>query len=254
MSECREAAGSNEYHTGDVGRSNIDAVMHGTCLNGSGAKMRCINTVAINVCGLLSKLKIPDFLDFVKQYEIICISESKLDQYDFIEVPGFQCFTLNRGGKKKNRSGGIALLVNEEICKYVEVLKGLSNDVLWFADLPDSAFCLVGDFNARTAGLSDLFSPDENVCNNLGLDDDLFDAFCNVGNHSFFEQSNFKWRRDRNNMDTKVNNYGKHLVQLCKNTGSIILNGRMGVNDSSGCFTCKDASVVDYALVSHALL
>ena len=211
-------------------------------------------------------------------------------------MPGFQCFTLNRGGKKKNRSGGIALLVNEEICKYVEVLKGLSNDVLWFkvkkpylkenvlfgavyiapegsrfcniecfdliedglakfaADPPDSAFCLVGDFNARTAGLSDLFSPDENVCNNLGLGDDLFDTFSNVGNHSFLEQSNFKWRRDRNNMDTKVNNYGKRLVQLCKNTGSIILNGRMGVNDSSGCFTCKDASVVDYALAFHALL
>ena len=80
LSEFREAAGSNEYPTGDVGRSSVDAVMHGTCLNGSGAKMRCINIVAINVCGLLSKLKIPEFLDFVKQYEIVCISESKLDQ------------------------------------------------------------------------------------------------------------------------------------------------------------------------------
>ena len=64
--------------------------------------------------------------------ESVCIRESKLDQYDLIEISGFQIFTLNTIGKKKNRSGGIAILVKDNICKYVEIFNGSSNDVLWF--------------------------------------------------------------------------------------------------------------------------
>ena len=64
--------------------------------------------------------------------ESVCIRESKLDQYDLIEISGFQIFTLNTIGKKKNRSGGIVILVKDNICKYVEIFNGSSNDVLWF--------------------------------------------------------------------------------------------------------------------------
>ena len=151
-----------------------------------------------------------------------------------------QVFILNRIGKKKKRSGGITILVKDNICKYVEILNGSSNDVLWFRvektifdknilfgavyiapegsifcsldcfdliaddlakfanDSPELAFCLLGDFNARTANLPDILLPDENLCNNLGLDNGIFDVYNNVGGHeSLLEQDNLFWKRNR---------------------------------------------------------
>ena len=46
----------------------------------------------------------------------------------------------------------------------------------------------------------------------------------------------------------------KGYWELCKNNNCCILNGRFGTNSNVGHYTCKGASVVDYAIVSYALL
>lgn len=81
---------------------------------------------------------------------------------------------------------------------------------------------LLGDFNARTADLSE----------NSG---------CGV----------------RISKDNSVNDYGKELLQICHAYNLTILNGRVGVGnqlDSFTCITSQGCSVVDYAIVSETLL
>ena len=44
---------------------------------------------------------------------------------------------------------------------------------------------------------------------------------------------------------------GHELLEFCKTCLLFIANGRLGTDRNIGQFTCKDASVVDYALVSY---
>jgi hypothetical protein len=41
-----------------------------------------LEVLALNVCGLVSKLRNPDFREFISLYGIICLTETKLDNYD----------------------------------------------------------------------------------------------------------------------------------------------------------------------------
>ena len=58
----------------------------------------------------------------------------------------------------------------------------------------------------------------------------------------------------RNSMDTKKNNYGNILSDLCKYNNMYILNGRVGEDRHVGKFTCKNSSVVDYCIGTSGLL
>ena len=58
----------------------------------------------------------------------------------------------------------------------------------------------------------------------------------------------------RNSMDTKKNNYGNILSDLCKYNNMYILNGRVGEDRHVGKFTCKHSSVVDYCIGTSGLL
>ena len=75
----------------------------------------------LNVCGLKSKLRFPDFNDFIMGYDIVLLTETKLDEMDSIEIPGFNIFTKNRKPKKR-KSGGVALLLNNKINSAVEII------------------------------------------------------------------------------------------------------------------------------------
>ena len=54
--------------------------------------------------------------------------------------------------------------------------------------------------------------------------------------------------------DKKTNNYGYSLLELCRNFGIHICNGRLGTDAGVGRFTCDDAGVVDYVIASPAVL
>ena len=50
--------------------------------------------------------------------------------------------------------------------------------------------------------------------------------------------------------DSKVNSFGKQLIDFCKNNDMLILNGRAFGDKGVGQTTCKDKSVVDYVICS----
>ena len=51
-----------------------------------------LSFLGLNVCGILSKMKHPDFLSLISNHDIIAISESKLDDTDAVDVPGYVAF------------------------------------------------------------------------------------------------------------------------------------------------------------------
>ena len=55
-------------------------------------------------------------------------------------------------------------------------------------------------------------------------------------------------------IDTKKNNYGNILSDLCKFNNLFILNGRIGEDKDIGKFTCKNSSVVDYCIGTSGFL
>ena len=46
------------------------------------------------MCGLKSKLIHPEFTDLIKQYDIIGLQETKLDDIDSFEIKGFQIYIV----------------------------------------------------------------------------------------------------------------------------------------------------------------
>ncbi|CAG2209262.1 unnamed protein product [Mytilus edulis] len=107
--------------------------------------------------------------------------------------------------------------------------------------------CLVGDFNARTGNLRDYIENNDtedyfvnNVIDITELTDiKILDELC-IPKH-------------RTSPDLVVNNFGRKLVDFCKNNNVFIYNGRIG-NDKAGKSTSKNLSVVDYALSTAHLL
>ena len=62
---------------------------------------------------------------------MIGLSETKTDECDAINLPGYSVFFKNRCKLSKVRSGGIAVLVKDHIVKYTTVINTESPYVLW---------------------------------------------------------------------------------------------------------------------------
>ena len=48
-----------------------------------------VKIYALNVCGIISKLKFPDIEENCANYDILCFFESRIDDFDEIEFSGF---------------------------------------------------------------------------------------------------------------------------------------------------------------------
>ena len=62
-----------------------------------------------------------DFYDFLNKRDIIMMTETKLDEIDDLTFPGFTLITKN-GKFKKRASGGVAILIREELESIISVL------------------------------------------------------------------------------------------------------------------------------------
>ena len=108
-----------------------------------------------------------------------------------------------------------------------DIFETFFEDLIGMITVNDKVF-IMGDFNARTGEIFDYIS----------LDD---------------ETPALPIRKNR---DEKVNNNCRQLVDLCKTTDFIILNGRTGSDRNIGEYTCLNyngRSAVDYMIVDHSL-
>ena len=87
----------------------------------------------MNVCGLASKLLSPEFLSLIQQYDIVGLQETKTDDTDnYLEIPGYTIFFHNRACISRYRSGGIALLVKDNILPYIKIDHAKSSKLVLF--------------------------------------------------------------------------------------------------------------------------
>jgi exonuclease III len=247
----------------------------------------CFSIASVNTCGLLSKLNLPEFTDFIKLYDIICINETKLDELDIINVnvEGYDFLSLNRK-KITRKSGGIGVFVKSEYIEKKLVIKEtnqINKNVLWFkldkklcgvdiicgalyiepesskyarndvfdnleddiCNYMDKNVMLIGDFNARVGNVNDL-----HVGNSFNVNDICYEPPCD--SKDILLECGAKVKRTAK--DIKVNSHGRKLVDICKQSDIVILNGRVGSDAYIGELTCKSKSTVDYCISSPRLI
>ena len=76
-------------------------------------RMQNLKLLCINVCGLLARLRCPEFVELLQGYDIIGIQESKTDDTDNIYLPGYTYTEDNRCKMARIKSGGIGLFVKD---------------------------------------------------------------------------------------------------------------------------------------------
>ena len=239
----------------------------------------------------MSKANYPEFIELIKNYEIIGIQESKTDDCDDIKVPGYNVYFNNRENLSRRKSGGIALLIKEEIQKYVKVEKQHSSQlVLWFSiskellNIDNDVLCGVvyvppiGSkyknedpfaelhreiIRKKSEHSQILLMGDFNSRTGERTDIFISDEFLSdLYGLDFLELESNNTRNiliqnnvpiKRCNIDKVVNAYGTQMLEFCKLCNLCIVNGRIGRCIYNSQYTCKDSSVVDYFICSPSL-
>ena len=67
---------------------------------------KILNILLVNICGLKSKLKAPDFDEAISHHNMIVLTETKLDDLDSTHINNFKLINNNRKYRKK-ASGGV---------------------------------------------------------------------------------------------------------------------------------------------------
>ena len=74
-----------------------------------------LKLLSLNVCGLRNKLRYPEFVELINSYDLIGVQETKLDDADCLEIPGYTIICHNRQTISRYRSGGTALIAKNSI-------------------------------------------------------------------------------------------------------------------------------------------
>ena len=228
---------------------------------------------------------------FLRTYDIILLCETWTSADDDITLDGFEFYNFPRPSRHcnaKRNSGGLGVFVRDNIKNHVQFVKNHEDIITWFKlrkeyfKLPkdiyignvyivpegssylnadvfhlikqdiaifsnDAHVLICGDYNARTGVTSD--TPTNTV---YGNDNGLNQIVPNVclSDHD-------KNIPDRYSMDNACkNSHGMKLLELCKSTGLLIFNGRLGSDKGKGEYTRIDTtgcSVVDYFIGSPSV-
>ena len=128
---------------------------------------------------------------------------------------------------------------------YSGLFNDLSYDICKIKSKYDLPFILIGDFNSRTGTVDDFITMDQNDL----IDSSNFEYIDFVNTFSILDVP-----EKRANVDTKVNNNGRRLIELCKCNEFCIVNGRFGSDKSIGKTTFHDKSTVDYVICTPDIL
>ena len=128
----------------------------------------------------------------------------------------------------------------------IDCFETLERDILNFTT-ENYKLCLLGDFNSHTKDEYDFITVDSDIQHTLDMGN-LDSSF----NYCSIEQLGFS--KERHNSDqSRIDNYGRRLLELCKSCDLFIANGRLGLDRFLGGKTCKCTTVVDYVILSPSL-
>jgi exonuclease III len=252
---------------------------------------KSINMLGLNVNSLPAKLKFGVLEDYVQQFDIISLSETKTDTIDEqnISFVGYTPKFMHRE-KCKKKSGGICTLFKDEIFAHVTPIMEYNGQgcVQWFlikeeiigiAFILGSVYIVPEESSYHTGEeFSNILTDMVNIYGAYGLPFWLTGDFNartgglkdyillddHIANEMGLSQSGdiFLDRElidkigvslDRKMKDMMVKKAGRELVDLCKCMGILILNGRTGQDQGIGELTCAEASTIDYMIASPSL-
>jgi hypothetical protein len=262
----------------------------GACVKSNGpAKHSDLSICMWNVNGLESKsigsnkLEDPLFLDTVRNFDIISLVETQLSPNDPLKIEGYSTVRKDRPKSSNGRHyGGWAVLIKEPLRKQGIKIIEQTVDFVWIkvchgpfkieTDLyiciayipPHESSYLKPDFDileqiqngiVKYSRIGQVvLTGDLNARTGLELDFVKEDMATNIPQDLQYVMD--KQIPPRNSLDQTINSRGREILDLCISSRLRILNGRK-IGDTLGYYTChkwNGSSVVDYALVSEALL
>ena len=76
-------------------------------------------------------LDYPEFVNTICKYDILCFTETKLDNTDVVSVPGYNFLSQHRKQNYIRKSGGIGVLYKSELSSNVTMLETESDYIFW---------------------------------------------------------------------------------------------------------------------------
>ena len=80
----------------------------------------------------LDELSYPEFQNMIRNHDILCFVETKTDDLDVINFPGFKFIMKNRKNIAYRGSGGIMVGYRDTLVKMIEIKETSCKYVLWF--------------------------------------------------------------------------------------------------------------------------
>lgn len=230
-------------------------------------------------------------MDILSNYDILCVTETKLDQTDIISVPGYCFLSQHRKQKFVRKSGGIGVFYRERLSTKIRTIETESDYILWLKldmslfstneDLilgilyvpptqsrflnEDEYFNLETEITSMCAQSSyicltgDMNARTASLCDFITADSFIADLMdFDEDTLSFYNQAeqleSLNINKYRVSCDEKTNNNGYKLIEICINNNLFILNGRFGNDSTEGRLTFRDQSLIDYTICSFNCL
>ena len=219
-----------------------------------------------NINALGDKLGEDDIQEIIKKNDINVFLESMKDKDFDIDIPGFLCKNFPRKtNRNKKISGGIVVLLSEKLGKLINFT--CNNDCIVWATItnPDNnclihmGFIYIPPTNSSYSS-KDVFGELENEISikkatgrvllagdfNSRMPANFKDYVMNLDDYNYEPITT-----SRKNEDPNINSYGIRLLEMCRNTGIQIVNGREPHSSLTSCRTCykwNGASTVDWLL------
>ena len=224
-----------------------------------------------NVEGLTSKLRHSDFIKFIQDFDIICLTETWLQstEENIFTLTGFDCFLgpgIKHEGKNRGRmAGGVLLGWKAEEFEIIKLKKN-TNFTRWIGIIKNGSVVLCIGVVYIQPSDSVYFKDEffEMLTEEIGEIDEKYygagkilmgDLNARIGEEDCTGGRGDDWLPNRKSKDKSINSSGRKLLQLMESTGMIIANGRVK-GDESGEYTFLNSnggSVVDVILTDRGI-
>ena len=86
--------------------------------------MKCLIICSVNVCGLNGKLKYNVLQDYMHQFGVVCLTETKYDAIEEKKIVGFEYFIMPKKLEKHKYGAihGICVFINERILHHCTII------------------------------------------------------------------------------------------------------------------------------------